>query len=134
MQFGKLVTTFESSMVSQDISYKYPAKFFIFEKCIIFTNTVKCQLLNYENHFQISEVGFNRSIDGFEIVELKNRVHSLIIDELKFVSIVRNLKSNCEEKENQIEFPISTYDLMRLVDISDDDGEKKSRRCSFILN
>lgn len=134
MQLGKLITTFESSMVSQDISYKYPAKFFIFEKCIIFTNTVKSQMLNYENHFQISEVEFNKSIDGSEVVELKNRVHSLIIDELKFVSIVKNLKSNCVEKESQIEFQIGTYDLMRLVDISHDEGEKKSRRCSFILN
>lgn len=122
-------------MISQDINYKYPAKFFIFEKCIIFTDTIKSQqTLNYENHFKISEVGFTRSIDGFELVELKNRVHSLIIDESKFVTIVKNLKANYVENENPIEFVITTSDLIRLVEIPTDDVAKKSRRCSFIIN
>lgn len=135
MQLGKLVTTFESSMVSQDISYKYPAKFFIFERCIIFTDTIKSQTtLNYENHFKISEVGFTLSIDGFELVELKNRVHSLIIDESKFVTIVKNLKANHVENGSHIEFMIGTSDLIRLVEIPSDDAAKKSRRCSFIVN
>lgn len=134
MQLGKLVTTFESSMVAQDISCKYPAKFFIFEKCIIFTDTVKAHTLNYENHFKISEVGFVKSITGNDLVELKNRVHSLIIDEQKFVTIVKNLKANYVEIGASIEFLISTSDLIRLTEIPNDDDAKKSRRCSFIVN
>lgn len=126
--------SFERTMVSQEYSYKYIARFFIFETCIVFTNIVRNSSFGYENHYWVRDVVLGTSLDGRKTAELKNGSHSLIIDDGKFIEVIKTLKLKTIQISNSAIFEMNDHDLVKLANISNEECNKKTRRTSFIMN
>lgn len=117
-------------MTSQELGYKNDSKFFVFERCIIYTTVVNCGTsYGYENHFWMKDVSFGIVAKNKMFAELTNCNHTVQVDNLKMTEILMGLKMKHCNDEITAEIDMSDYELIRLVDSVED--VKKWRRHSI---
>jgi hypothetical protein len=118
-------------VTSQELGYKNEAKFFVFERCVLYTTVVlKGKSCSYENHFWIKDVSVGSDGKSGEkmFAELKNCDHRIYVDNTQMIALLTELKTRHEDDEITAEIDmISDDDLRRIVD-----GMEESRRHSIV--
>lgn len=104
-------------MTSQELGYSNDAKFFVFERCIIYTTVVKHNSsYSYENHFWVKDVSFGVAPKSRMFAELKNCGHTVSIDNIQMVKALSELKCKHNEDENTAEIDMADDELIKLID------------------
>lgn len=118
-------------MTSLELAYKNEAKFFVFERCILYTTVVRrdCSY-SYENHFWMKDVTFNVTLNNKMFAELENCNHKINVDNEQLLSLMVELKVKHKQDEITAEIDMSDGELIRLIDSLE--GAKIWRRQSLV--
>jgi hypothetical protein len=131
MRLGKFIKTFDFPMISKDFSYENNSKFFVFEKCVIYTSVIHAHKFCFENIFWMKNIMFGLSVKEKIFAELTNNNHTIQVDDPRMIPILREQKMRHWDDEISAEIDtISDYDLIKLVDSVED--SKKWRRHSVV--
>lgn len=108
-------------MTSQELAYKNEAKFFVFERCVIYTTVVRRDFsYSYENHFWMKDVTFCVMLNNKKFAELKNCNHKIIVDNVQLLSLMMEQKVKYEEDEITAEIDMSDEELIKLINSLED--------------
>lgn len=129
MEMGKFIKSYETSMTSQERGYKNLSRFFVFERCVIYTTVIgNGRSFSYENHFWVKDVKFSHTSAS---AELKNCNHSVHIDNSEMMLLLMKQKIKHRKDEITAEIDMNEHDLMKLIDSVEE--VKKWRRYSLVF-
>lgn len=117
-------------MTSQELGYMNDAKFFVFERCILYTTVVHRCLFNYENHFWMKDVMFDVTANDKMYAELNNCNHKVHIDNPQMIRMLIEQKMKHKDDEINAEIDMNECDLIKLIDSFED--AKNWRRLSIV--
>lgn len=118
-------------MTSLELAYKNEAKFFVFERCIIYTTVVRRDSsYSYENHFWMKDVTFGVTLSNKTYAELRNCNHKVNVDNAQLLSLMMQQKMKHKEDEITAEIDMSEEELIKLIDSLED--AKVWRRQSLV--
>lgn len=127
---GKFMKSYETSMTSQTLGYKNLSRFFVFERCVIYTTVIDGgKAFSYNNHFWVKNIKFSHTS---ELAELRNGNRSVLIDNTEMMLLLMKQNLKHRDDENCAEIDMSEHDLMKLIDSGED--SKKWRRYSHVFH